>query len=84
MNKKYLTPSVSELYKAPIIEGDIVNNSEDRLKYAELSNQLGHSLLSKLNALIDVKHQFGNITQDEAIAVFNTARLTVIETVQLN
>lgn len=84
MGKKYFTPFTSDLYRAPIVEGDLLNDKDARHKYAVLSQQFGHSLLSSLNALIDVKQELDAITEPEALQVFNTARSVVVETIQIN
>lgn len=83
MPKKYFTPSTSDLYQAPRVEGNVWDHKVQS-KLSELSKSLGFTRLSSINAMIDVRQQTKDITQEEALEVFNMARLTVVETVQLN
>lgn len=72
MNKKYLTPSVSELYQAP--------RGLSPLYYTKA----GIHRVSGTIAYIDVKNELGSITQSEANQLLNTVRLTAAETIQRN
>lgn len=70
-DKKYLTPSCYELYRAP--RGTI-----------GAIDQLSIPVVSKVNALIDFRAATNTIGESQAIEVLNTARSVVAETIQLN
>jgi hypothetical protein len=83
MNKKYYTPMVSDLYRAPRSIGDI-NDPNDRDKAIQNSVDFKRTLLSSINARIDYLTDSNKIGEAQALQIFDTARKVVIETIQLN
>lgn len=73
MSNKYLTPSVSELYRAPRM-GDT----------DPMHDPMHRGILSTLNARIDFLHHQNKIGESVALQIFNTARRTVIEQITEN
>lgn len=71
MNNKYLTPNVSDLYRAP--RGDISSIVS-----------LGIDKVSKINALIDYRNDTNSIGESQAIELLSMVRKIVSEQITLN
>lgn len=70
--KKYLTPNLSQMYIAP--------RGIDPLFY----HVTGIALVSRIVALIDVKHEFGKIGESQAQQLLSMVRKVTAETIQYN
>jgi hypothetical protein len=75
---RYLNPCTVDLYRAPRFLLD------DTDHICRVSQEFGFSLLSDINARIDVADQRASIGDAQAVTIFNIARRVVIESITLN